>query len=100
MGANDFEVVRLIIEVVIGVLVTPFALVLWWNFRKLDTRGDLLAAQIAALNLKLAEGYVPRAELENTFSRLFALLEEMRKEIAHISRNQAQVRVLSSHHSQ
>lgn len=50
--------------------------------------------EIADLQIKLIEGYVPRAELEKTFARLFDAIDEIRKEIGHISRNQANLKTL------
>jgi len=35
MDSPSIEVIRLVIELVVGLLVTPFALVLWWMLRKL-----------------------------------------------------------------
>lgn len=42
MDSPSIEVIRLVIELVVGLLVTPFALVLWWMLRK-------LVADVAAL---------------------------------------------------
>lgn len=51
--------------------------------------------QITALNLKLAENYVQKIELEKTFNKLFDGMDEIKKEIAHISKNQASIKAFN-----
>lgn len=67
---------------------------------------DDFQKQINALHLEMIQQYVPRTELEKHFERfaeaqkeitkmLYEGFEELRKEIAHISKNQANTRVLA-----
>lgn len=63
----------------------------WW-INTIWNKIQDLQTQLAQTNLKLAEGYVPRAELEKTFERLFDAIDEIKKEITHMSRNQASLR--------
>lgn len=76
-----------IIDTLIGIC--GFAVV-WW-VRTIWTMVIHQQEQITALNIKLAEAYVPRQELETTFTRIFTTMDEIKKEITHISRNQTQV---------
>lgn len=77
----------------------------WWINRVWNSM-DSLQKQVSELNLRVAQNYVPRVELEKNFERIFkaqednnkmmfAGFEDMRKEIAHISRNQASTRGLT-----
>lgn len=77
----------------------------WWINRVWNSM-DSLQKQVSELNLRVAQNYVPRAELEKNFERLFKAqedanklmfdgFEDMRKEIGHISRNQASNRALT-----
>lgn len=67
--------------------------VTWWvNTIWADVKAQ--KKEIADLQIKLIEGYVPRTELEKTFARLFDKMDEISREITHISRNQASVKSL------
>lgn len=77
----------------------------WWINRVWNSM-DSLQKQVSDLNLRVAENYVPRAELEKNFERLFKAqedsnklmfegFEDIRKEMGHISRNQAHTRALT-----
>jgi hypothetical protein len=77
----------------------------WWINRVWSSM-DSLQKQVSELHLCVAQNYVPRQELEKIFERIakaqeettktmFAGFEDMRKEIAHISRNQATTRGLA-----
>lgn len=50
--------------------------------------------QIGELTRDLVGNYVPRRELQDTFNRIFERLDEIQREIAHISRSQASISVL------
>lgn len=68
--------------------------VAWW----VNTLWSMVKSQqeqITAVNLKLAENYVQKAELEKTFNKIFDTMDEIKKEIGHISRNQASVKALN-----
>lgn len=70
------------------------AFVAWW----VNTIWAMVKSQqeqITAMNLKLAENYVQKAELEKTFNKIFDTMDEIKKEITHISRNQASVKALN-----
>lgn len=67
--------------------------VTWWvNTIWSDVKSQ--KKQIDDLQLKLVEGYVPRSEMEKTLNRLFDKMDEISREITHISRNQASVKSL------
>jgi hypothetical protein len=51
--------------------------------------------QISQLNIKLAEGYMPRQESDKNFTRIVETLDDIRKEIGHMSRNQASQKALT-----
>jgi hypothetical protein len=51
--------------------------------------------QISQLNIKLAEGYMPRQESDKNFTRIYEALDDIRKEVGHMSRNQASQKVLA-----
>lgn len=53
-----------------------------------------LQQQVTALNVELVKNYVPRSELQETFTRLFDAIEEIKREVNHISRNQAQTKAM------
>jgi chromosome segregation ATPase len=77
-----------IINILIGIAGTGVA---WW----VKTMWGMVRSQqeqITALNLKLAENYVQKIELEKTFTKLFDGMDEIKKEISHISKNQASIK--------
>lgn len=53
-----------------------------------------LQEQISSLNIKLVEGYVPRHEIDSKYDRLFGVIDELRKEMSHLAKNQASVQAL------
>lgn len=59
-----------------GLLALVLAGMTWWvkNIWAMVTSQQ---AQISALNLELARNYVPRAELQSTFERIFKKLDEI-----------------------
>jgi hypothetical protein len=64
--------------------------VAWWvNTIWADVKAQ--KKEIGDLQIKLLEGYVTKAEAERSMTRLADTLDEIRKEIAHISRNQTSV---------
>lgn len=80
-----------VINILIGIAGTGVA---WW----VKTMWGMVRSQqeqITALNLKLAENYVPKSELEKTFNKLFDGMEEIKREVAHISRNQASTKAMN-----
>jgi ABC-type molybdate transport system ATPase subunit len=50
--------------------------------------------QITQLNVKLVESYVPRVELEKTFSRIFDTLEKINEQLTHVRNNQAHTKAM------
>lgn len=77
---DNMEMLRLIIEF----LATPFAIVLWWNFRTLKTQAEQTREELAAYKLHAAETYSTKNDLSKAieqFSRsidaVFAKLERI-----------------------
>jgi hypothetical protein len=77
----------------------------WW-INNIWGMVKMLQQEVSNLHVELTKNYVPRVELEKNFERIFkaqedankmmfAGFEDMRKEIAHISRNQATTRGLA-----
>lgn len=73
-----------------GIILT----IIGYNFKQAKMEIDNIKRDLAQTNLKMAESYVSRTELEKTFSRLFDTMDDIKKELAHISRNQAFVQSL------
>lgn len=92
MDAQQF--INLAFGLAAGLFGLLMTCVTWWvNTIWADVKAQ--KKQIDDLQLKLVEGYVPRSELEKTFARLFDKMDEISREITHISRNQASVRSIS-----
>lgn len=79
-----------IIDILIAIVIGGLG---WW-INNMWTMLRSMQEQISGLNVKLGEQYVPRVELQATFEKIFDKLDEMSKEISHISKNQAHVRGL------
>jgi preprotein translocase subunit Sec63 len=79
-----------------GLAVVLGAFIAWW-VNRLWNMTTTLQKQHSDMAVKLAEGYVPRAELENTFRRLLDSLDDIRKELGHISRNQGSARTIQEY---
>lgn len=73
-----------------GIILT----IIGYNFKQAKIEIDNIKRDLAKSNLKIAENYVSRTELEKTFTRLFDTMDDIKKELAHISRNQAFVSAL------
>lgn len=58
-------------------LLTLVLLGMTWWVKNIWTMVTSQQAQISALNLELARNYVPRAELQATFERIFKKLDEI-----------------------
>lgn len=52
----------------------------WW-VKNIWAMVIMQGAQIQTLNIELAKNYVPRAELQATFERIFNMLGEISKEV-------------------
>jgi hypothetical protein len=85
------------INTLLGLISGLFAIVgtcvMWW----VNTIWSMVKSQqeqISNLNIKLAEHYVPRQELDKNFSRIFDELKGIREEVSHIARNQAQTKAM------
>jgi hypothetical protein len=50
--------------------------VAWW-VKSIWAMVQSLQSQVVALNVELAKNYVPRAELQETFNRIFQKLDEI-----------------------
>ncbi|RFP19198.1 MULTISPECIES: hypothetical protein [unclassified Duganella] len=81
MDKDSFELVRLIIELVVGLLVTPFALVLWWMLRKLvadvatleragQERHAMQEQRLAEYKLHAAENFSTKNDLGAAMSQV------------------------------
>lgn len=88
----DFETVRLIIEVIVGILITPFALVLWWNFRVLKAQADSTQKELTDFKLHVAVTHPTQNNLSKaidgfteTVRELFARVDSIRTEIREMS---------------
>ncbi len=66
-----------------GLLIAALGFCIAWWVNNIWAMVKDQQAQISALSLRLAEGYVTRQELQATFDRIFNLLEEIRKEVRH-----------------
>lgn len=80
----DFEIARLVAELIVALLVTPFGIVLWWNFRTVKAQGEKTKDDLAAYKLHAAETYSTKNDLGKAieqFSRsidaVFAKLERI-----------------------
>ena len=82
---ENFEVIKLAIELVVGLLVTPFALVLWWMLRKLVADMRLLERQIAddraAYEKALSEYKLHVSETYSTKNDLAKAMEQLGRAI-------------------
>ena len=65
-----------IINVLAGLV---FAFLSWWS-ANIWASVQSGQTQISALTVELAKNYVPRAELQSQFERLFAKLDEIQKQ--------------------
>lgn len=80
----DADTVRLAIELIVGLLVTPFAIVMWFLLRKTIT--DLAAVE-KALNdhkLSVANNYIQKEDFNRTSDALFKKLETIENYIREI----------------
>ncbi len=81
MDNPSIEAIRIVIELVVGLLVTPFALVLWWMLRKLvaDVQGLEKAAQERnnAHDKNLAEYKLHVSETFSTKNDLGKAMEQL-----------------------
>lgn len=69
------------------------ACVLWW----VNTIWGMVKSQqetITQLNVEMVKAYVPRAELEKTFSRLFDSLDKIQEQLTHVRNNQAHTQAM------
>jgi hypothetical protein len=85
----DQQTFNLVFGLVSGLLTIIASGVAWWC-KSIQTglagqQAQLvhLMAQISNLNIELAKNYAPRAELQGAFDRIFAVLDEIRKEVRH-----------------
>lgn len=65
------------LNVLLGVLIA----VIGWFANTTYTTVQTQQTQLTQLNIELAKNYVPRAELQSTFDKLFAELSEIRKSV-------------------
>jgi hypothetical protein len=79
-----FEQIRLIVEIVVAILVTPFAYVLWGNFKAVKAMAEKTKDDLADYKLHAAETYSTKNDLGKAieqFSRsidaVFAKLERI-----------------------
>lgn len=79
-----------IIQVLFGV---AGGCVVWW-VNKIWAMVQSQQEQITAVNLKLAEHYVQKSDFEKSLDRIFDAVDEIKKEVTHISRNQASIKTL------
>lgn len=85
MDSPSLELIRLGIELVVGLLVTPFALVLWWMLRKLV--GDVASlekagqARAAAQDKDLGEYKLHVSETFSTKNDLGKVMEQLNRSV-------------------
>jgi uncharacterized membrane-anchored protein YhcB (DUF1043 family) len=85
----DPQLFQIIVALVVGLLTIIGAGIAWWvNGIQETLRGQQkqmveLMTQISTLNIELAKNYAPRQELQQTFDRIFALLQEIQREVRH-----------------
>jgi hypothetical protein len=74
------QFVNLLLSTIAGLFGIVGAGVTWW----VNNIWSMVKAQqqdISNLHIKLAEGYVPRAELQDAMNRIFNKLDEIQKEV-------------------
>lgn len=64
---------------IINILLTVAGFCVAWWVNKIWAMVQSQQQQITAVNLKLAENYAQKAELEKTFDRIFDKLDEIQK---------------------
>jgi hypothetical protein len=81
---NDFEQIRLVIELVVGLFVTPLALILWWMYRRLVADVREIVKELSDFKLHASETYSTKNDLGKAidqFSRsidaVFAKLDKI-----------------------
>lgn len=77
---NDTQIL-FAINLLIGILIAAGG---WWMKNMWEMLRELQSANMQ-LAVKLAEGYVPRGELEKMFDRLFKEFGDIRHQISDIS---------------
>lgn len=66
---------------------------LWW----INTIWSMVKSQqeqITKLNVQMVQAYVPRQELDKTFSQIFDKLDKIGEKVSHIHNNQAHLTAL------
>jgi len=85
----DQQTFNMVMAIITGLLTVIGAGIGWWlknlqaTLVSQQAQMVTLMGQISQLNIELAKNYAPRQELQATFDRIFALLEDIRKEVRH-----------------
>lgn len=83
----DQQTFNVVMAIVSGLLTVIGFGIGWWlnnlqgTLRSQQQQMVTLMGQISQLNIELAKNYAPRAELQATFDRIFALLTDIQKEV-------------------
>ena len=88
----EFEQIRLLVEIVVGALITPLAIVLWWNFRSLKSQADATQKELIDFKLHVATTHPTQDQLSKAIDgmtqairEVFGQLNSIRTEIREMS---------------
>lgn len=73
----DIETTRFVVEIVIAVLLTPFAVVMWFLLRKLIADQKELEKALADHQLHVATSYIQKEDFNRTADALFKKLDSI-----------------------
>lgn len=68
---------------------------IWGDMKALKAENSALRHELAEFKTQVARDCVAKADLEKITDRVFNKLDELGRELNHISRNQAQVKTLT-----
>ncbi len=77
----DFETTRFVVEIVVGVFVTPLAIVMWFLIKKLINDMGKMERALADLQLKLAEHYVPKDDFKSFLEEIRDMFKELGRKL-------------------
>jgi len=85
----DYEATRLAIEVVVAVLVTPFAIVMWYLIRRViaDQKGS--EAALSEFKLHVATNCVLKNDFKDAFDTIFKKLDRIEDRLNQANQHQA-----------
>lgn len=78
---NDFETVRLVIEMVVALFVTPLALILWWMLRSVIKDVRDMQKEHAEYKLHVAETYVKNQDLDRLEGKIDQIFDKLDRKV-------------------